>query len=150
MTEPTQLERCGWFLQECLGADDVGHSGRTLFAHLKGTYELLRSWGVAEEVCVAGLFHSVYGTRVFRHRCLEPTARNRGLVAYMIGERAERLVYLFCVADRPHFAEAGAVGRELDDLCLIEKANLQEQRSNRQRSNRQRPLKEKSSSRKRS
>lgn len=112
-------------LKAALGAEDVGHSGgRTLFTHLRGTYDLLDQWGAAEHVKVAGLFHSIYGTNTFRHQCLQPTAKNRELVAKLIGPKAEHLVYLFCTSNRPRF---NAEGQDLKELRLIEKANLQEQ-----------------------
>jgi hypothetical protein len=113
-------------LKQALGANDVRHSGRTLFDHLKGTYELLASWDAPEDVQLAGLFHSVYGTRVFKYQCLRPTNANRALIRNLIGERAERLAYIFCISDRPNFQ---ADGLDLEDLLLIERANLQEQSS---------------------
>jgi hypothetical protein len=113
-------------LKFALGADKVGHSGRTLYEHLKGTHDLLLRWGALRHVRLAGLFHSIYGTKTFRHQCLEPTLKNRELVAELIGQKAEQLAYLFCTADRPHF---DAEGQDLADLRLIEKANLQEQRA---------------------
>ena len=35
------------------GAMEEIHTGRTLFAHLHGTYLLLKSWGRPEPVCLA-------------------------------------------------------------------------------------------------
>jgi hypothetical protein len=115
-------------LKFALGADKVGHSGRTLYEHLKGTHDLLLEWGAPEHVRLAGLFHSIYGTIYFKHQCLEPTLKNRELVAELIGQKAERLAYLFCTSDRPHFdAQGPDQEQELEDLRLIERANLQEQ-----------------------
>ena len=47
------------FLME-LGADRVMHSGRSLYRHLCGVDAILQAWGQAENICKAGLFHSVY------------------------------------------------------------------------------------------
>lgn len=112
------LERYERFLL-AHGADKVRHSGRTLFDHLKGTHDLLRDWGCAEHVCVAGLFHSVYGTQHFRHETL--SLEQRPLLRQLIGDQAEKLVYLFGVGDRNTFTNP--------DLLAIAKANAIEQRA---------------------
>lgn len=48
------------------GAGDVAHSTEDLLAHLQGTEALLVSFGAREQVCTAGLIHSVYGTESFQ------------------------------------------------------------------------------------
>jgi hypothetical protein len=93
------------------------HSGRAFFDHLKGTHDLLRDWGNPEYVCVAGLFHSIYGTQYFKHRCLPLNRRNE--LASLIGADAERLVYEFCTQDRNCLTDP--------QLLEIEAANLIEQ-----------------------
>src|SRR5262249_17859063 len=57
-----------------------------------------------EELCRAGLFHSIYGTQLFQRfkLPLERRAEVRGL----IGERAERLAYINCAMDRTTFDRA--------------------------------------------
>lgn len=130
-----------------LGAQAQAHGSRTLDAHLAGTYDILLRWGAAPSTCVAGMFHSVYGTNAFRHRCL--SGDERGTLEGFIGTDAERLVYLFSVSDRPAAliqalsyggdaptlvhrvtGEAIAVTRdELHELLAIECANLLEQRA---------------------
>ncbi|HEL3815306.1 TPA: hypothetical protein UMY79_002198 [Stenotrophomonas maltophilia] len=99
-------------LQEYLSllrADQVPHSGRTLKDHLEGTGRILREWRCDEAVCIAGMFHSIYGTNVFGFKRLGWS--DRPLVGRMLGERAEHLVYLFCVSDRPGaFLEALGTG----------------------------------------
>ncbi len=119
-------------LKLCLGADSVGHSGRNLHTHLKGTHDLLEAWGAEDYLCLAGLFHSVYGTRTFRHQCLEATAENRALIRKVIGEKAEFLVYAFCTSDRKTFLTMGwdEASQGLKDLLEIEAANLLEQGGN--------------------
>ena len=42
------------------------HFGRPFREHLIGTHDLLDQWQNSENVCLAGLFHSVYGTKTFR------------------------------------------------------------------------------------
>lgn len=84
---------------EAWGAVRVPHSGRLLADHLAGTCRLLAQWGCDADVCRAGLFHSIYGTLSFKQACLQGDQRSR--LAMLIGPTAERLVYLFSIADRP-------------------------------------------------
>lgn len=82
-----------------LHADTTGHSGRTLLDHLKGTRRLLEQWELPEHVCIAGLFHSIYGTNIFTVQSASFDDRDR--LKGLIGEKAERLAFLFCIANRP-------------------------------------------------
>lgn len=93
---PRQLE----LLRE-LDADVTSHSRGTLLEHLQGTHDLLVDWGNAPEVCVAGLFHSIYGTYAFDKQSAELSMREK--IRDAIGPDAERLVHLFCVTDRRCF-----------------------------------------------
>ncbi len=85
------------FLRE-LGADGVKHSGRTFLDHLVGTAAFLEKWGCDDEVCKAGLFHSIYGTEYFHGGVLSFEERDR--VRKKLGARAERLAWIFCAFDR--------------------------------------------------
>lgn len=113
------------YLIGVLSADKTKHSGRSLFEHLKGVHDLLRDWDNDRDVCLAGLFHSVYGTHTFKHKSLD----DRSKLVAMIGTRAEYLVHLFATKDRPFF-------ESIDDkdtrrkLLEIEAANLFEQGGN--------------------
>ena len=81
------------------GAGAVAHTGNGKFdAHLLGVRRVLRAWGAGDDVCDAGLFHSIYGTEGFQGFCI-PFER-RDDVRALIGERAEQLAYVFCVVDR--------------------------------------------------
>jgi hypothetical protein len=84
-----------------LGTEDVPHTGEKFLAHLVRVYRDLQSWGCAEDVCRAGMFHSIYGTQRFQKFCL-PLER-RSEVRELIGERAERLAWVNCVMDRGSF-----------------------------------------------
>jgi hypothetical protein len=139
-------ERHRAFLIDFLRTDQIPHLTATLFDHLVGTYSLLQAWRNPQEICLAGLFHSIYGTAHFRRASL-PFSQRR-LVQNIIGREAEYLAYLFCVTDRPH----GLLGqwkrndivvrdryiqdlvvlnrRELLDLLEIEAANLLDQKAN--------------------
>jgi hypothetical protein len=85
-----------------LGTEDVPHTGEKGFlSHLVAVARDLEAWGCDRDVCRAGLFHSIYGTELFRRWSL-PLER-RGDVAALIGERAERLVFANCMMDRSSF-----------------------------------------------
>ena len=81
-----------------LGVEKVEHYGRSLLQHLDGTYKLLNQWGNSEEVCVAGLFHSVYGTERLDSSKLESIDRSE--LEKVIGKYSELLVFLFSMANR--------------------------------------------------
>ncbi len=83
------------------GADTNPHSGDVLVRHLIQTHDILASWGNPTETCVAGLFHSIYGTRSFRVASAELEQRSK--VRRVIGSTSEDLAYLFCVCDRRTF-----------------------------------------------
>lgn len=85
-----------------LGTEDVPHSGEKRFlAHLVGVFNDLQSWGADRDLCRAGLFHSIYGTEMFRTFAL-PLER-RGEVRALIGERAERIAFANCLMERSTF-----------------------------------------------
>lgn len=86
---------------EKLQADSIAHTSRSLLKHLRGTYFLLKKWDNPEYLCLAGLFHSVYGTQDFKE--LPISLENRVKVRNVIGSDAEKLVYYFCIQDRRHF-----------------------------------------------
>ncbi|HEX7377579.1 MAG TPA: hypothetical protein VF278_10730 [Pirellulales bacterium] len=89
------------FLRD-LGTEDVPHSGEKGFlAHLIGVFRDLENWGCDQDVCRAGLFHSIYGTEIFRRWSL-PLER-RPEVRALIGERAEWIAYVNCLMDRSTF-----------------------------------------------
>jgi hypothetical protein len=77
---------------------DIEHFGRRLKEHLIGTYDLLDQWQNSKNVCLAGLFHSIYGTKTFSSAAL--TTESRDDVRLLIGEQAEALVFVFGMSDR--------------------------------------------------
>jgi hypothetical protein len=85
-----------------LDIEDVPHSGHKGFlAHLIAVFRDLESWDCNQDVCRAGLFHSIYGTELFRRWSL-PLARRPDVQA-LIGERAEWIAYVNCMMDRSTF-----------------------------------------------
>jgi hypothetical protein len=90
-----------------LGTDDIPHGSRvdsegksigSFLDHLSGTEAQLREWGCDDAICLAGLYHSVYGTEGFQGFTL--SVADRGVVRGVIGERAEAVAYFNCVMDR--------------------------------------------------
>ncbi len=123
-----------------IGTKKIRHSNRTLFEHLYGTYVFLKQWGCDEDVCRAGFFHSIYGTKIFKKNALPYSKRN--LVRLLIGNRSEQLVYYFsladdlyrmahsqspCLTDDEYRLKIPIGAKDLEDLLLIEIANQAEQ-----------------------
>lgn len=129
-----------------LGTDQVPHAGDGNFlAHLVAVHRDLEAWGCEEAVCLAGLFHSIYGTEKFQRFSL-PLER-RDDVRELVGERAERLAYLNSAMDRPSFdaileaeadgprrmvdrfrgEEAELTPEDFDDLCRVHLCDWLEQ-----------------------
>ncbi len=80
------------------GADEPEHnSAASLLEHIVGTYDVVRAWNAERPAMSAALFHSVYGTQNFRTAVVGPAERDA--VRAVIGERAERLAFLFCSID---------------------------------------------------
>src|SRR5262249_36371564 len=75
-----------------LGVEQVSHTNKSYLAHLIGVYRLMESCGCSEELCRAGMFHSIYGTEMFQRfgLPLEPPAQVRALLP----DLAHRLAYL--------------------------------------------------------
>jgi len=80
------------FLRQ-LELQTVGHSRRTLLDHLVSTSRLLSDWGCSETICLAGLFHSIYGTESFQYEHARHVTREN--IRSVIGVDAERLAWLF-------------------------------------------------------
>ena len=129
------LKRLTDFLAE-LGVERIGHTKKTYLAHLVSVYRLMKDGGCDEDVCQAGMFHSIYGTERFQGFTL-PVER-RPEIQTLIGERAERLAYLNCAMDRASFdrvleqesepyrirdrltgAEVALSRQDFDDLCRV-------------------------------
>ena len=101
-----------------LGIEKVAHSQKSYLGHLVSLYRLMESEGCTEELCRAGMFHSIYGTEKFQGFKLELVDRPK--VRDMIGERAEKLAYLNCAMDRATFDavldQTGATYRFVDRI----------------------------------
>jgi len=123
------------FLVE-LGVEQISHTRKTYLGHLINVYRLMEQNGCAEEICRAGMFHSIYGTERFQGFKLGLERRHE--VRSLIGERAEQLAYLNCAMDRascdralmrgeePYLIvdritgeEVRLTSRDFDDLCRV-------------------------------
>jgi len=93
-----------------LGIEQVPHTEKTYLGHLVNVHRLMEKEGCDEEVCRAGMFHSIYGTQQFQGFKL-PLER-RAEIRALIGERAERLAYLNCAMQRETLDSAVARGEE--------------------------------------
>lgn len=85
------------FLEQ-LGARERVHTGRTFLSHCLAVGNLLASWDCTDDVCVAGICHSLYGTEVSRAAPLGLDRRSE--LRAIIGEQAEQIAYLNCAMDR--------------------------------------------------
>lgn len=118
------------------GVEAIGHTNKTYMGHLLGVYRLMKANDCSEEVCQAGMFHSIYGTELFQGFKL-PLER-RPQIRDLIGERAEKLAYINCAMNRASFDKAveekradhrvldrltaqeiELSGEEFDDLCRV-------------------------------
>lgn len=111
-----------------LGAAEVGHTDNTYLAHGSGVYRDLKSWGCGQELCDAGMFHSIYGTELFQGFTLPLERRDE--VRDLIGEQAERLVYLNCCllrASLDESVERGQAPYTLKDRFLQQEIELSEE-----------------------
>lgn len=78
---------------------EIAHNADNLHGHLVRTCQRLVEWGFPESVCLAGLFHSVFGTSHFSHQALSVTRTPE--LQQVIGDRAVELISIFSVASRP-------------------------------------------------
>jgi hypothetical protein len=106
---------------------NISHSQTMFFTHCLNTFKLLKSQGRPEDVCLAGLYHSIYGTELFNPNI----SISREVVQSYIGESAEKLVKLFCDANPRHAIVLDNVlnydTETHKNLLYIEYANLIDQ-----------------------
>ena len=84
-----------------LGAADIAHTKKTYLAHAISVYQDLKAWDFDEDLCRAGLFHSIYGTQGFQDFAL-PLSRQAELQG-LIGARAEKIAFVNCFMNRDTF-----------------------------------------------
>ena len=70
-----------------MGVEQVPHTDKSYLAHLIAVYRLLESQGYPQDVCRAGMFHSIYGTEKFQGFTLHLERRDEaGAIAHLLGE----------------------------------------------------------------
>jgi hypothetical protein len=87
-------------LLDAMGVNDARPGQRPLMAHLEGTRAVLARWGSSTDICLAGLFHSVYGAEGGRARDRDANLARREEVRALIGPPAEELAYLYAACER--------------------------------------------------
>tara|TARA_B100001057_G_C22356118_1_gene759000 strand:+ start:180 stop:617 length:438 start_codon:yes stop_codon:yes gene_type:complete len=122
--EQTKLD----FLKD-IGFDKIKHKEEdfNLLHHLIGTRDLIKGRGGPDYLQDAGLFHSVYYTQSFHYQ----SSTNRKKVCSLIGDRSERLVYLYSICPKPRVENIHTLGegQVKEDLLIMDKANEEEQLS---------------------
>jgi len=120
-------ERVSWFHDKCMTKWPSGlrHSGGDFWDHCIGVANILQNeMRAPEDVCIAGLYHSCYGTAYFG----PDLGLTRNEVREVIGERAELFAWEFCQIPHPRVEYL----KQEDYPCrlemlLIELANYLEQ-----------------------
>jgi hypothetical protein len=118
-----------------LNTNNINHTGRSFYEHLCNVEDILKICKCEDYVCLAGLYHSIYGTNYFNANL--DTSREK--IKEIIGDKAENLAWIFCNAKRPFCWFCGnhivlqdgshisVDNKTLHDLQMIESANLLEQ-----------------------
>jgi hypothetical protein len=88
------------------GTKEIEHTRRTFFEHLSDTGDLLKYWGCRDALCVAGYFHSFYGSEGTTAYASVLQFSDRERLRAEIGEESEELVYLYCISQhRPRYSD---------------------------------------------
>lgn len=106
---------------------NIKHSNVSLMEHLIGVYNVLKKLNQSEDVCLAGLFHSIYGTDTFK---LNLNIK-RDDIKKLIGNYSEELVFDFSKQKNKenfYLNNVNYSSKKKDlDLFYISYANLKEQ-----------------------
>lgn len=106
------------------------HSKASFFGHLYNTFFILKKMRASEDTCLAGLYHSVYGTEKIKI----DQSFDKKEVCEVIGESAEIIVYYFSLPNRDRIIFENELNLdEATRLSLIQilYANELEQRGHR-------------------
>ena len=80
---------------------NLEHKKSSFFEHLVGTYNLLLFWNQNFNLCMAGLFHNIYGNQYY-----DPKLNiKREEIQKLIGIKAEEIVWNFVNAKRNKIVE---------------------------------------------
>ena len=73
------------------GTQAIPHGNKSFFDHLNNTYKILKYLKQEEDVCLAGLLHSIYGNEIFHINL----GIDREEIKVLVGIKVEKIVYLF-------------------------------------------------------
>jgi hypothetical protein len=104
-----------------LGANEFPHVAGSLAPHLRRTEALLSRWGNRSALCLAGLYHAVYGTEGIRGSLVG--LESRPAIAEVIGSEAEHIAYLYGACARSQFHPR--IGT-LDQLRFVDRFTMSE------------------------
>lgn len=102
-TIATQIAPQHMALLNQLKVEQFAHRNGSARDHLIRVHDFLAEWGNPQAVCLAGLFHNIYGTEMFKPQAAELSRRQE--FAQLMGSEAEELAFLFCVSRRIGFFE---------------------------------------------
>jgi hypothetical protein len=85
-----------------LSAGEFEHIDMQLIAHLDGTRCMLKAWGARDALQQAGLFHQAYSKGKIKDKTYISQPQ-RQLIAAVIGQDSEVIVYHYCACDRETF-----------------------------------------------
>ena len=90
-----------------LGAHKVAHQDQTLMEHMLRVCAILQEMEASEPVCIAGLFHGVYGTEGLHSDDVQavPSARREQLRT-VVGAKIEQLIFTFSVMSYPSIGKS--------------------------------------------
>jgi|APGre2960657444_1045066.scaffolds.fasta_scaffold06880_4 hypothetical protein len=98
---------------------NIPHSHSNFLNHLIGTFNILKKWKQPEYICIAGMFHNIYGNKYFNPK-LNVT---REEIKKIIGDVSEELVYNFVNCDRTKINEENN-----SELIILNLANSLDQK----------------------
>ena len=107
----------------------VPHSKGSLFGHLYNTFFILKNMSASDKTCLAGLYHSCYGTEKFNLK----DKMNKENEILHIGKDAEELVVYFSLENRDKVILENSMNLDPEkhlSLLQILYANEIEQRQN--------------------
>lgn len=81
----------------------IGHFHSNFLDHFIGTFNILKKWRQPENLCVAGMFHNIYGNlySISKNEYFNPNLNvNREEIKNLIGEAAEEIVFRYVNSDK--------------------------------------------------
>jgi hypothetical protein len=99
-----------------IGVDKISHSGRSIYDHLLGTYDIIKKENGDEKIALIGGLHCVYGTYRFNHKTID---LDSGFVSDHFGDEIDTFVRKFGTMDRKKLEEFDQTIPE-DELTILQ------------------------------